>query len=188
MISHARRFIFVHIPKTGGTSIASHLFSFCETVIKHQFFRDLLNERRQDIDYYSFTVVRNPWDREVSRYFYQRQNPANEWNEEASKYDFKHWLKRRHRDTMFLEFMGAPMMNWIIDESGKVSVDYIARYEKLEEDWMHLGKLLGVPCDLPRMNVSSHGVYAEYYDRETRSMIEKVYERDIEYFGYSFSG
>lgn len=191
MISHKHRFIFVHIPKTGGTSLASFLYRYCEKVIKHQFAEDLLDESVPDVDYFKFSLVRNPWEREISRYFYQRQTPTNELHEEARKLSFKEWLRRRQNDEIFMSFFGAPMLDWLMDEKGNILVDYIGRLETIESDWRNICDRLkdhdiSIDSKLPQMNRSEHGHYSEYYDDESREMIEFVYGKDIEYFQYRF--
>jgi len=188
MISHRKKFIFIHIPKTGGTSIARLLFNHCEMITKHQFAADMMDEARPGIDYFSFAVVRNPWDREVSRYFYQRRKPDHELYKEANGLSFKQWLKNRHCDKYFMSFYGAPMLDWISDDRGNVLIDYIARFEKLDEEWNIVRDKLGIGEALNRLNTSQHDHYSAYYDDETNDMIEKVYKKDIDYFKYSFDG
>ena len=193
MISHKHRFIFVHIPKTGGTSIAYYLYRYCEKVIKHQFAEDLFGETREGVDYFTFSLIRNPWEREVSRYFYQRQTPDNELYEEARQLTFKEWLHRRQQDEVFMRFYGAPMLDWLTDENGNLLVEYIARLERINDDWKKICERLNhneiyIDTELPYLNRSEHNHYTEYYDDETRGMIEAAYQRDIEFFNYRFEG
>ena len=65
--------LFIHVPKAGGTSIQQWLFNNCNgksakgTYGKHCP-HSLIKEEK---DWFSFGVVRNPWDRLVSAYFYE---------------------------------------------------------------------------------------------------------------------
>ena len=93
MISHGHRCIFVHIPKTGGTSIEDviwpdtrmeeHLWmgfvskyrnKYQTGGLQHLLARQIRQEVGADIfdDYFKFAVVRNPWDRAVSQYSYTK--------------------------------------------------------------------------------------------------------------------
>ncbi len=186
MISHEHGFIFIHIPKTGGTSIASRIYHLCENVVKHQFAEDIFEEREPDRDYFSFSIVRNPWDREVSRYCYQRQNRSDDLHREANRLSFRDWLRRRQDDRFFMNFLGSPQLDWLTDSGGRPLVDFVGRFETIESDWKYIRKRLGVDGDIPRLNSSDHGPYAEFYCNETRAMVEAAYRKDIDFFQYSF--
>ncbi len=186
MISHKHRFIFIHIPKTGGTSIASQIFQMCEVVVKHQFAEDIFEEREPGREYFSFSIVRNPWEREVSRYCYQRQNRSDDLHREANELTFKDWLKKRQEDRFFMNFLGAPQLDWLTDSNGGLLVEFVARLETIKTDWKHIREKLGVTTDIPRLNNSRHGHYSEYYDDETRAMVEEAYRKDIDFFQYGF--
>ena len=85
MISHSKKFIFIHIPKTGGSSIEIVLKEFinenCNIMgentyfypdIKHYTATELLNRYGENKfnDYLKFCVIRNPWDRLLSLYYW----------------------------------------------------------------------------------------------------------------------
>ena len=75
----------------------------------------------------------------------------------------------------------------ISDAAGEKLVDYILRFEHLEEMWNKMFEELGhKPPKLPKKNVSKHKHYSEYYDYETREFVGKLFERDIKVFGYEF--
>ena len=72
IISHKHKFIFIAIPKTGTSSVESKLKSLSEVNVdvfnKHDYLCQITDF---NIDkYFSFTFVRNPWDRHLSTYFY----------------------------------------------------------------------------------------------------------------------
>ena len=82
MISHKNKFIFIHTPKTGGTSMRSYFNSLDKNTINaghktianiHKYYvkGKLVGDNSYDISkYYTFMFVRNPWDRFVSSFFY----------------------------------------------------------------------------------------------------------------------
>jgi hypothetical protein len=89
MISHKHKFIFVHIPKNAGSSINHELKGMCEKLYtedirpkdipiaygKHANDNDMrILLKDEYTDYYKFCVVRNPWDRLVSIYWYRLGN------------------------------------------------------------------------------------------------------------------
>jgi len=70
---------------------------------------------------------------------------------------------------------------------GEKLVDYILRFEHLEEMWNKMFEELGYePPKLPNKNVSKHKHYSEYYDDETREFVGKLFEKDIKEFGYEY--
>jgi len=71
--------------------------------------------------------------------------------------------------------------------NGEKLVDYILRFEYLEEMWNKMFKELGYePPELPKKNASKHKHYSEYYDDETREFVAHLFEKDIKEFGYEY--
>ena len=85
MIDHKLKFIYIHIDKTGGTSIASSLWpdlriaeggTYHDAIGKHwsiKRYNDNAGRRAKYEKYFKFAFVRNPWDRAVSKYFFDRK-------------------------------------------------------------------------------------------------------------------
>lgn len=74
---------------------------------------------------------------------------------------------------------------------GDVIVDEILKFEELSERWGTLQELVKSktgkePGDLPHHNKTSRGDYREYYTGETRDIVGQLFQKDIEYFDYSF--
>ena len=113
IVSKKHNFIFIHVTKTGGMSIAQSMERFGNNIIKKGFgAHTTVNMARADIDnfdsYFSFAVVRNPWDRMYSLYSYfhnlailpdirkgKMQSFNISWDKNniaCYKLDFKTWL------------------------------------------------------------------------------------------------
>ena len=158
--------------------------------------------------YFKFCFVRNPWDRCVSQYFFRRQRGyqgANHGNK---------WKFKAYRGTTFLQFVKnnddefkvapafesptlnkvyiskdpfVPQVDWISNESGEILVDFVGRFENLQEDFNTVCDRVGIPRQqLPHKRKSGHRHYVEYYDDETIRIVAEKYAKDIEYFGYEF--
>lgn len=199
MISFQKRFLFVHIPKTGGNSIQTVLRDYSEDEIvaahphqdgverfavrnpKYQIkkhspliaYRDALGDE-QFSKLYKFTCVRNPWDRMVSYYF--TPGRQKKWN--AQEFE-----------ALILETKSAS--EYLRLDKGDVdpfsNVDRIIRFEKLDEDFRSLCADLGIPpAALPRYNRSEREHYSKYYDDKLREMVRNRFADEIKAFDYSF--
>jgi hypothetical protein len=135
---------------------------------------------------FKFCFVRNPWDRLVSLFFYRQLDQEYE-NFRKFCLDFKDQevepigLFNARLNSQFND-----QVSWIINENGRLMVDLIGRFERLEEDFSKICRVLGVRNRLPHRNRSNHTNYREYYDKETIAIVRQRYKRDIEFFGYDF--
>ena len=77
MISHTHNFIFIHIPKTGGSSVDSVLKKYVRRFVLHEYLYPNVvhkaEKRNGFLNYFSFCFVRNPWDKIVSQYHFNRE-------------------------------------------------------------------------------------------------------------------
>jgi hypothetical protein len=202
LISHRHRFIFIHPVKTGGTSIELALAPFCEERIKldkkthhyavyykekmtkHYSFEDYkrLFKRRDLSKYRVIYTLRNPWDRILSAYSYQKMIGFPYAN--GRKYD------------SFEEFMRAltPEIKWgkrnIVDMldgcDWNITLPIIFRdlqfnFNDVCENFLGLPKL-----ELTHTIKSEHGKRSDYYTDETIEIVNRLYSKDIEFFGFSY--
>lgn len=175
MISHKYKCTFVHIPKTGGNSIKQALELRGE---EHEYVSSL------ELPYFSFTFVRNPFDRFVSAYSYLKNGGINEndkrhGDELINKFEsFEEFVKNGIPDQQHFK----PMSHWIDGE-----LDFIGRVERFQEDFNVICDKIGIPHQrLPHTNKSKHKPYTEYYNEATRQIVAEKYAKDVEYFGYEF--
>jgi hypothetical protein len=197
-ISDKYRCIFIHIPKTAGTSIKELLGMPGSGHPPWQFFYNNFPDKWHS--YVKFTVVRNPWERTVSSYTYARMersywhdsrtapHPDYELLKSASFREFCDILL--HKRELLKHESWHPQHFWIAGKSNNetvLMVPNILRCETLERDFSGLCRKLGIsPVSLPRINVSDHRDYRNYYDDRTRDIIGRVYADEIRLLGYSF--
>lgn len=140
---------------------------------------------------FKFAIVRNPFDRMASLYFYLKRIQCSEVPEAMDFADFCRKVARgEHPPVGLYNYRGLnqcnPMADWLTDESGKLLVDDWGRYETLAEDFARIGKRLGIYESLPHENRGEHRPYREYYNAETRAIVADIYRRDLELFSYEF--
>jgi hypothetical protein len=208
VISFSKNFIFVHVPKTGGTSIFNALVQCTDEIpgidklsgvlnddIRHiigdrhlraKDFRFLLGGKYDSM--LSFAFVRNPWDKVVSNYYWQFQVRKETAKQPACDFrDFVMHLEQR-RNVVSDELWDLEcQMPYLTDESGKIIIRKLYRYENIESDFKNICETIGVNCGLPRMR-SAYGRrhYREYFNNETREIVRSLFQEDIELFGYEF--
>jgi hypothetical protein len=191
MISHSKKFIFVHITKTGGTSIDIALRKYTKNTKTHQSILEMKEEAAKNFglnNYFKFCFVRNPWDKMVSQYFYIKKKIFYDKSFEEFIIDFKStpndWgFKGKNFPVKY-----QPVQKkWICGDKGEVLMDFIGRFENLQEDFDTICDKIDLPKrELPHRNSTNHNDYSEYYNKETREIISQKFSEDIEYFGYKF--
>ena len=76
---------------------------------------------------------------------------------------------------------------FIYDQHDNMLVDFVGRFENLTEDFQKICSSVGLTgVRLEHQNKSARGSYQEYYDLETRELVARHWERDIDLFKYSF--
>lgn len=206
LISYFKKFLFVHIFKTAGTSITNSLVPYSYRpgstrplnwlaffsanwkkihripIKKHATALEIRASLDPEIfaSFFKFTFVRNPWDWQVSLYHYILDHPENRGHD-ATKVmgSFRNFVFSREK-------LNFTQTGCLVDETGKLIVDFVGRFENLEVDFQTICKRVGITATLPHINKSDRLGYRDYYDEETRALTERLYAEDIERFGYTF--
>jgi len=211
--------LFIHIPKNAGMTIrrSPELMSQIVTAgtklhksknysasVKHKM--DSLGDhhgfehaRYRDLNQplvstmRAFAVVRNPWDRVVSRYFFAKKVIEVEKKVDKSYADvssFEAFLEERHKwgNEKYMWHRAIrgwyPAFDYVVDDSNTVCCD-ILRFEKMDDDLVSYFNLLSPPN---RRNVTAlnKGSYKDLYNEKTIQIIGDWYKKDIDYWGYDF--
>lgn len=172
MIDHERKFIFIHVPRTGGHSAYRMLgYKRRPGGPIHRPLFDVMYKTKEP--YFSFGFVRNPWARMYSCYRRQLEFP------EVKSKSFKHYLFYVLRDNTLLN----PAM-WYLD-----GCMFIGQYEKLQEGWDFIFPKIDIPQqEIPWVNkcVDDDDDYRNHYDTEMVDFIAVNHAKDIEFGGYNF--
>lgn len=179
-------FVFVHINKTGGSSIEKAL----GLPFQHKTARELRDElgRQRWERRFSFAFVRNPWDKVASHYHFRVL--TNQTSLGADPIGFNEWVVRAYgeNDPRYFDRpkMFMPQVEWVSDERGRIIVDFIGRFERLEEDFRKVSRILEREAALPHLKKSRDGDYRALFTSEAADVVERWFARDIAAFGYSF--
>jgi chondroitin 4-sulfotransferase 11 len=192
MISHEYRFIFVHAGRTGGSSLermagigttaderTRHLGN-TDFFEKHKDFQYFKTKYPSEfVDYFKFTLVRNPFDRLVSAWLWRTTVVKD-----IPLMTLKDFIESRPAYTRFSEKFKLDGLS--IRDSIRL-FDYIGRYEDLSASLKYLQEKLKLPgMAIPHVNQTHMQGYQEYYDPETIAVVREKFGEDLELFGYDF--
>ncbi|MEZ5384384.1 MAG: sulfotransferase family 2 domain-containing protein [Prosthecobacter sp.] len=147
--------------------------------------------RRYFDNAFKFGFVRNPFDRMVSLFFYLKKIKCEEVSVALTFEDFCRKVDRQeHPPVGLYNYKGLnqcnPMVDWLTDRNGKLIADFVGRHENVNEDFRKICQIIGISEKIPHKNKTDHRPYREYYNDETRSIVEKLFRRDLDLFGYEF--
>jgi len=206
MIYKEKKFIFIHIHKTGGKSINNALHSFQDNVpFKYKLWNKIyskpLNKKPIYPDYlmldthtnaieykeflgddydkfFKFTFVRNPFDWQVSMYFFMKEQKNHFQHDIINKLNFDEYIDWRVNEDFQLQ------KSFVVNENNELIVDYIGKLENIQKDFNYIQDRLNIQTNLPHVNKSKHKPYYEYFNKKTSNIIIEAFEEDFDFFGY----
>jgi hypothetical protein len=216
-INHDLKAVFIHVHKTGGTYLSYMLHKyygfknyyirrpdhdkFCFNKKKTTKFINYENRihgvlmyyktsphinkkmgmtpQKWDT-YYKFAFSRNPYDKIVSAW-----NHVNRF-----KIPFLNYLRLQNvcNDVEFMHVF-MPQVRNIINEKGKINLQFIGKFENLEEDFCTILKNIGIKNIIhdseKKMNVRPHEEFVNYYEnQEILDFINNLFKEDFEHLDY----
>ena len=190
---HESKTIFIHIPKTAGISLVKSIFGDV-TLEGHRsvsFYKQVFGNRYSD--FFTFTIVRNPWDRLYSAYKFLEKGGINIHDKNAFDIhlaiykDFEDFVLNGLNEKIIWEIMHfIPQYEFVCDKNGKIIVDYVGKFDSLNKSLDEINDILKSDFKLEHHNKTQKKDYKDIY---TTAMIEKVhqiYQKDIDIFEYSF--
>jgi hypothetical protein len=195
-----RKALFVHVPRTAGSSIAVGLYGRKISHHSAAYFKSI--DPNGFDSCYKFAFVRNPWDRLVSSYHLLKKGGSDivrVWD--AHKYHqlgeltfdefVQDWLWKRRSRLMFYDTVLWPQTWFTHSRNGRILLlDFVGRLEKLDEDLRYLNSTCGIFVNRLHLNrsIDRQAVdYRVYYSQQkTIDMVAEIYETDVRNFAYDF--
>lgn len=214
ILSTGRNYLFIHIPKTGGTALALALEARAKAddmmlgdtpkalkrrrrlrgatsrgrLWKHSTRADLegLMPEAQLNALFTFTLVRNPWDRMVSYYHWLKvQTFSHPSVSLAQELGFSDFLRHPFVQRAIKE---NPASRYMMSSDGVERADLYIRLEQFATDARPLFDHLGFELTLPKVNKSARDRdWRGYYSAETAEIVAQISAPEIERFEYSFN-
>lgn len=209
LISVEKNFIFIHVAKTGGKSMKEALRPYAVPKARSRWRRFLAHlpipegtdaafgphvsawwmKRKLPKDFFDgafkFAFVRNPYDLAVSRYAFIRGHAEHHRHERLQTMSFGDYLRQEQRRA---HRRPRDQTASLCDPQGRLIVDKVYRFEEMAEAYADIAarlRLDKVP-EIPRKNASERGDYRSYYGEAERQIVEEIWRRDLDNFGYVF--
>ena len=204
LISESKSFLFVHVQKTAGTSLADILkphalnpasgrmnklasdLGLVRDWRKFHFRKHANLRKAQSVipapvydGLFKFAFVRNPWERLVSWYQYVQRTPLHEDCRPGETFaDFAARFLEKPRRAQW----------WMIEDlNGVMGLDYVGRFENLNDDIAYLCQRIGIKAQtLPHRNKMADKDYRTFYDDRLALAVKNNWTREIDAFGYTF--
>jgi hypothetical protein len=216
LLSLKHRFLFVHIAKTGGTSVRGalqglrwrdpwywpgFLCSRLSHLSGHRIGTKLPRHAkivaakevlpREFFDQlFKFAFVRNPWDLQVSSFHHIRRERPRYLGGHRDFEGFLRWKLDPDRPYQYhLDTSIELQSDYLIDLHGEIVVDFIGRYERLQTDFAEACRRIGIPQPaLPheRRATDRKKDYRSYYSDGTAELVAEHFRKDIDLLGYDF--
>ena len=209
ILSLSRKFLFVHVYKVAGTSITRALSCFdfrrelhpayplsAKLLLSrsginpraiwmhgHALAKEVRDMMRPAVynGLYKVGFVRNPWDLQLSLYKYNLKYPAYR-NTKRDFGSFERFIMSAPEG----EYPLGQQKRFLFDDSGHQLVDFVGRYERLDEDLRKMCSAIGLEhTKLAHHNATSQAHWPSHYTREMFEKVRRYVAPDIEAFGYS---
>ncbi|WP_066560202.1 sulfotransferase family 2 domain-containing protein [Croceicoccus bisphenolivorans] len=193
--------VFIHVPKAAGTSLRKAIWR------RKSFHIPATRYIAADPDrfrrWFTFCVVRNPWDRMSSAFHYlHRRRTArpdffdHRWaaTRLADVETFAAFLHRldgdeRFRSDVMRYVHFRSQLTWISQPGARdrILVDYVGRFERMDQAYAYVSNRLAPGTPLPQERVRGDGKdYRQLYDTRMVDIVAGLYRQDVEVLGYSF--
>ncbi len=215
LLSHRYRFLFVHIAKTGGTSVRAALDGLrwrdpmyylawpCQRLshatghrLGTKFPRHARIVAAKEMlpaayfdGLFKFAFVRNPWDLQVSSYHHLKRERPHLVADRSFAEFLAYKLDPQRPYQYHIDTSLQLQSDYLVDLHGKVLVDFMGRYERLPADFREVCARIGIaPRRLPhrRQATDRRSDYRGYYSDETAERVARHFARDVELLGYGF--
>lgn len=205
--SKKHKILFISVPKTGTSSIQAMLVEHGvgkqnrfvvdgeERVLPDHVtaleMRELLGDEWDQTIKIAF--ARNPWDKVLSSFYYNKQGLVNRYESKATKPPF-YRLKKLLSSLMPFRLWACfyptrPCCHFIADENGAILVDYVFAFEQIEQAKSDICKMLNLPeVPLPKENVSvGRPKYVTAYGAVSKWLVGRRLKQDVTAFSYTFN-
>lgn len=197
-----QKLLFCHIAKNGGCTVHKIMeeldnLEFCDKHYSLIMLKKLINNDELFNECLKFCIVRNPWDRMVSTYFFRKSKKELDFgNIKQWDLDFNNWIKyiysdeyKNEKNTHCVDVVNyhfGSSLRWVMDENNNIIADKIIKFENINTELSDLFNKYGYTDIITKNNSTNHKCYREYYNEESIKLVRENFKEDIEYFKYEY--
>lgn len=207
--------LFIHIPKCAGMTIINHFIKCRLYPLKLDWHRSYDSYNEEDLkDIFTFSFVRNPWDRIASHYFFQGPgapdfpirsivNSNDNYSAISTKRQYRYpkgFHQKTFKDFVIQDvcnesincnrenlFICETITNRLKNKSQKIQLDFIGKVEDFDDDFKRLANHLDLQIKIPeKMNYNREGKYNKLYDNYLYDVIKEYFKEEIEEFNFEY--
>ena len=187
-INFQKKIVFIHIPKTGGTSMTQAPFinPVSNGHMDIRFFYDRLHNKVNLDEFFKFAFVRDPYTRFASGVIghvrlnmpseFQEIKEDQDWRDRFLDYLLKHFDEYKNESVLRTQFSFVSLRD-------ELSMNFIGKFENISQDWKKVCELFNEDFELPKFNESKHK-YEWILTPEIKKFVAEIYAVDFKTFGY----
>jgi hypothetical protein len=194
-LNRKNEYVFIQVPRTASTTI-SHAIGETDRRHKKAVWYERYNQELFE-RLYTFSVVRNPWDKIHSAFCFLKNGGANVLDDEWASKNICHCdsfdqfvlsLKQKNFRNKVLSWTHfTPQTKFISDSAGDINLDYIGKFERINNVMDRISKKVEFENDVEVLNKSSKKDYKSVYTKEMKKIVHNLYKEDVEKLNYTFS-
>jgi chondroitin 4-sulfotransferase 11 len=210
LLNNKKNYIFFHLYKCGGNSIRNVIKPHLSDVTSPNEFEEIGNahcvpkdiqkiyyeKNKKELfdNYFKFTFVRNPFDWLLSTYYYiiKTNHELNSVIKNMTFYQFLEYyinVMMKNENKQLGHNKVVTLYEYITDDSGELAVDFVGKYENIQDDMKFVCNKINTQYKIVpfiNVNINRERDYKKYYDAQSINFVKKHFEKDLDYFKYTF--
>lgn len=204
LVSRSKKFIYFHFPKTGGTSFIDPLLQFIDEEDYKKFYMEHDHDDASVVkklmgsefwEMRKIATVRNPFAILISEYFFKRDQPEGSGQEHIElcrnlsirdfiiKFVETDWDDDKHSGHFKIVKRGQLKYHSI---NNVYTPDFTIKLEEITQEKVNNAFGFEVPEIEKKNTFGDITKYRDFYDSDTRKLVEELYREDLNYFNYEF--
>ena len=199
------KFIFIHIPKNSGSAMTKAILKtyrgskirYYQKTERHgpnigidkmHLYYEVIDKfipRKILNEYIKFCIIRNPYDRLYSAWNFIKERHGYSDVNDFVKYKLnKEFIYGKEIKQMDARVHYRPQYTFIYDEKNKQFIDYIIRYENLNEDLSKFNKKYNFDIRIYGKDYKFKKSYINFFNKESLKKINELYKKDFLLLNY----